>query len=240
MSQRFESLQPPRRFYTEVDMAPADRGFGVRLDGRALRTPMAHPLVLPSEALARLVAAEWADQGERIVMAAMPATRLAHTAIDAVPLARPETAAGVAGFAAADLVCYFAPGPASLRARQEEVWGPLLAWARSDLGLAFERGEGVVHRDQPAATLAKVEALAARRADFPLAGLAFAAQLFGSAILALALERGRLDGNQAFAASRIDETFQSGQWGEDAEAAAQARALQAEALMLGHWFAALR
>jgi chaperone required for assembly of F1-ATPase len=119
------------------------------------------------------------------------------------------------------------------------VWAPLIDWAAHDLGLAFESAEGIVHREQPSETLEAVEALAAGLDDFRLAGLALAAQLFGSAILALALERGRLDGAAAFAASRIDETFQAGQWGEDAEAAVWARSLQSEALMLESWFVAL-
>ena len=221
LTQTFESLKPPRRFYLGVDVAPAEGGFGVRLDERPAHTPQGRPLVLPTEALADLIAAEWAAQGERIVMTGMPATRLAHTALDAVPLARGETAASIARFAAADLVCYFAPSPASLRARQEAAWSPLIAWARDDLGLVFEAAEGVMHRDQPRATLAAVEALAAGLDDFRLAGLALAAQLFGSAILALALERNRLGGAAAFDASQIDEVFQAEQWGEDAETAAE-------------------
>jgi chaperone required for assembly of F1-ATPase len=75
--------------------------------------------------------------------------------------------------------------------------------------------------------------------DFALAALALAAQIFGSAILALALARGRIGGAEAFAASQIDEAFQAGQWGEDAEAAARARNLEKEAEMLQAWFAAL-
>jgi chaperone required for assembly of F1-ATPase len=234
----FESLQPPRRFYSRVDVAPAGRGFAVRLDGRTARTPQARPLVLPTRALAQFVADEWETQGERIVLPSMPATRLAHTAIDAVPGTRAETAAGVAGFAADDLICYFAKSPATLRARQEAAWTPLLAWADRELGLSFAPAEGIIHREQPAATLLAVEVMAGELDDFALAALALAAQLFGSAILALALARGRIGGAEAFAASQIDEAFQAGQWGQDAEAVATSRGLAREAEMLEAWFAA--
>ena len=50
-----------------------------------------------------------------------------------------------------------------------------------------------------------------------------AAGLFGSAILALALQRGRLTGEAAFDLSRLDEAFQEEQWGVDAEAAVRSR-----------------
>jgi chaperone required for assembly of F1-ATPase len=235
----FESLQPPRRFYSRVDVDPANGGFAVRLDGRTAKTPQARPLVLPTRALAQLVADEWNAQSERIVLPSMPATRLAHTAIDAVSSARVETAASVAGFAADDLICYFAQSPASLRARQETTWTPLLTWAERELGLSFAPAEGIIHREQPAGTLLGVELLASKLDSFGLAALAIAAQLFGSAVLALALARGRIGGAEAFAASRIDEAFQAEQWGEDAEAAAGARSLAREAAMLEAWFAAL-
>ena len=75
--------------------------------------------------------------------------------------------------------------------------------------------------------------------DFALTGLAHATALFGSAVLGLALQRGRLSGEEAFALSRLDEAFQEEQWGVDAEAAERTQKLAAEAVMLERWFAAL-
>ncbi len=88
--------------------------------------------------------------------------------------------------------------------------------------------------------MAAVETLAAGLDDFALAGLAFATALFGSAIIALALMRGRLTGEQACAAARLDEAFQEERWGVDSEAAERAKALAADAAMLEAWFKALR
>jgi chaperone required for assembly of F1-ATPase len=68
----------------------------------------------------------------------------------------------------------------------------------------------------------------------------FCTALFGSAILAFAVERGELSGEAAFELSRLDEALQIERWGEDAEAAARTQALRAEAEMAGRWFAALR
>jgi len=47
----------------------------------------------------------------------------------------------------------------------------------------------------------------------------------GSLVIALALLEGRLDAAAAFAVSQLDETFQIGAWGEDAEAAARRQGL---------------
>jgi chaperone required for assembly of F1-ATPase len=146
----------------------------------------------------------------------------------------------VARYAGSDLLCYFAEEPQRLVQRQALAWSPLLDWAEAELGLRLERTAGIVHCPQPPETLARVQALAAELDDFALAGLAHATPLFGSAVLALAVQRRRLSGPEAFAVSRLDEAHQEEQWGVDEEAAARTARLQMEAEMLDAWFPALR
>ncbi|HEY3695102.1 ATP12 family chaperone protein [Phenylobacterium sp.] len=229
----------PRRFYKAVSVAPEPGGFLVKLDERAVRTPGGARLVLPTEALARLIADEWAAQGERLEMAAMHATRLANTAIDAIPAAREPTAADVAQFAASDLLCYRAEAPAALTERQAERWDPILARAEREAGLSFVRARGIVHQAQPARTPARVRALALELDDFRLAGLAFGAALYGSAVLAIAALRAWLSAEEAFDLSRLDEAWQEDMWGEDAEAAQRTARLRGEARTLERWFRSL-
>ncbi len=214
-------------------------GFVVRLDARDLRGPKGGAVVLPTPALAEIVAEEWAGQGETLELAKMHATRLANTAIEQIPQARDATAQSIANYAASDLLCYFATDPAGLAERQERLWGPLLAKAEAEAGLRFERTSGIIHREQPAETLARVKALALELDDFGLAGLAFGAALFGSAVLAIALQRGWLTGEAAFNLSRLDEAWQEEQWGVDAEAAERTERLRAESAMLERWFGSL-
>jgi chaperone required for assembly of F1-ATPase len=214
-------------------------GFTVMLDSRALRGPKGAQVVLPTQALAGQVAAEWAAQGQTLDLARMHATRLANTAIESVPQAREATAQAIADYAASDLLCYFAVEPEDLLARQERLWGPVLDRAETEGGLRFVRAAGIVHQAQPAETLAQVKALALDLDDFGLTGLAFGAALFGSAVLAIAVRRGWLSGEQAFDLSRLDEAWQEEKWGVDAEAAERTARLRGEATMLQHWFEGL-
>jgi chaperone required for assembly of F1-ATPase len=129
--------------------------------------------------------------------------------------------AEIAKYAASDLLCYRAEGPAELVRRQAEAWDPVLAWAGSEFGAHLITGRGIVPVCQSPAALA---AIASRLSD--LDALALTAHhvmttLTGSAVLALAHARGRLTAEQAWAAAHIDEDWQIGQWGEDAEAQAR-------------------
>jgi chaperone required for assembly of F1-ATPase len=195
--------------------------------------------VLPTRALAEQVAEEWASQGETLEIPSMHATRLANTAIDAVAGTREETAAQVASYAASDLVCYFAQEPQALVERQEQHWGPVLARLEAEAKITFVRAAGIIHQAQPAESLEAVRRLALELDDFGLAGLAFGAALFGSAILGVALQRGWITGEQAFELSRLDESWQEEQWGVDEEAAERAARLRTEAAMLERWFRGL-
>ena len=73
------------------------------------------------------------------------------------------------------------------------------------------------------------EAIAAARKAIPLepwklAAVAAITTLTGSALLALALERGAIDADAAWAAAHVDEDWQMSQWGSD-EQALERRAL---------------
>jgi chaperone required for assembly of F1-ATPase len=166
----------------------------------------------------------------------MTLTRWAFTTLDRIDGSDQALANALADHADADLLCYRADAPAELVALEAEAWDPLLAWAEQSLGLIFVVTRGVVHRPQPEATLARVASLARGLDPFRRTGLAFAAGLFGSAILAFALSEGRLGGEAAFDLSRLDEAYQAARWGVDAEAATRTASLRQDARTLQLWF----
>lgn len=240
MSDKSELLLKPKRFYKAAAPAPVDGGFAIQLDGRTPKSPARRPLVAPTRLLAEMIAAEWEAQLVYIDNSLMPATRLAFTAIDRIAETRAEVAKEIVAYAASDHLCYRAEHPAPLVERQDREWGAVLDWAKAEYGFVFIPVAGIIHQPQPPSTLAAVEALALTLDDFALAGVAFAAGLFGSTVLALAVRAGRLTGRRALELSRLEETHQAEQWGQDDEATARAEALAVEAEMIDRWFAALR
>jgi len=238
-----ESEERLKRFWKAVDVAEREvgqgQGWAVTLDGRTPKTPAHAPLLLPTEAAGRLVAEEWAAQGEFIDPGTMPATRLASTAIDRVSQVREAVAEEIAAYAGSDALCYLADHPTSLVTRQAAAWGPWRDWAAADLGVVLAAAEGIVHCAQDPAAVARVKAHALSLDDFALTGLATAVPLLGSAVLGLALQRGALTGEAAFDLSRLEEAFQEEHWGVDADNAARTAARRAEAGLLDRWFRAL-
>ncbi len=235
-----EAARTLKRFYKAAGVDPAPEGWQIVLDGRPVRTPAGAALALPVAALAASVSAEWAGQETEVDIESMTLTRLANVAIDRTPLNRAALAAEVRRYCETDLVCHLAEGPAELRARQEAHWTGLRAWAGMALGVVLVPVTGVIAAPQPDASLRAAECHAAALDDFNLTGLAFGCGLLGSAVIAMALHAGEIDGAAAFHASRIDEDYQAALWGRDAESDAAAARCQAEALALDTWFTTLR
>ena len=225
----------PKRFYDKAEVAVTPEGHAVRLDGKPVRTPAGRVLAAPTLALGEAIAAEWNAQADTIDPAQMPLTRLANAIIDGVADRPAPVAAEIEKYLSSDLVCYRASSPHGLAERQARLWDPILDWARERLDATFTLGEGVVFVTQPDTALAA--ALGAIPTDpWRLGAVHAVTTLTGSALLALALARGRLTADEAWQAAHVDEDWNMEQWGRD-ELALERRAfrfaeLQAAATVL--------
>ncbi len=207
-----------KRFSKEVTVEPEGEGWGIRLDGRPVKTPARAVLVVPAQALAQAIADEWRALGEDIDPRALPLTGLANAAIDRVAPDRPTFAAGLARYAQSDLICYRATGPQELVAIQEIAWDALLGWARQRYDVDFVTTNGVIHVAQPPATVERLSHAVEALDAFRLAGLSPLVTIGGSLVAALALIEQAISPLQACDAVSIDERWQLERWGSDVEA----------------------
>jgi chaperone required for assembly of F1-ATPase len=208
-----------KRFWTAAEAVACDGGFTVRLDGRPVKTPAKAALVVPTQAMAKAIAAEWDAQTGEVKPATMPVTRAANSAIDKIIPQRDEVVEIIAAYGGSDLLCYRALGPAALIARQAAGWDPVLDWADTVLGARLVVTAGVMHVEQPYDALKRLTARVAGMTEFQLAGLHDLVAISGSLVLALAVTERRLSEGEAWALSRVDEAWQIEQWGADEEAA---------------------
>jgi len=237
LARRGARPQLRKRFYQLAHVGEAEGGsFPLLLDGKQVKTPARRPLAAPTRALAEKIAEEWNAQAEVIDPARMPLTRLANAVIDAVADQPKAVAAEIANYLGSDLLCYRADMPEGLVERQARAWDPILAWARQALGARFVLARGVVHVAQPEPAIAAMRAIIPSE-SWRLGAVSAITTVTGSAVLALALERGALDADTAWAAAHVDEDWQMSQWGRD-DAALERRAyhyadFQAAATVLG-------
>ena len=209
-----------KRFWKQADAVERDGGWGVELDGKPLRTPARDLLTVPTKALAEAIASEWNEVGDKIDPGTLPLTGLANAAVDRVAPDKEAFAKGIARYAEADLACYRAEGPSALVDRQTESWDALIGWGRRRFDLDFRTTRGIVHVDQPAATVDRLSHAVAALDPFRLAGLSPLVTISGSLLAALGVLEGTLMPDQAWDAVTVDDRWQLEQWGSDAEAEA--------------------
>ena len=216
----FKRPDLPKRFYAAVSVAEAEGGYVVFLDGKAIRTPLRRPLTVPTRGLAERLAGEWEAQAERIDPSTMPVTRLVNTVLDGIADDPAAVRDDLVGYVETDLLFYRASYPESLIRRQQEAWDPIVRAAERFLGARFVLAEGVIHAAQPASSIEAFRAeVASYRDPFAVAALHQMTTLTGSALVAMAIAKGWLDVEAAWAAAHVDEDWNIEQWGADEEAA---------------------
>lgn len=219
-----------KRFWKNAEVAERPEGYAVTLDGRGVKTPAKTALVVPTEALAREIAAEWEAQEERVNPVTMPFTRMANSALDKVTPQQAAVADMLAAYGDSDLLCYRADHPEGLVERQTAGWDPLLDWADATFGARLVPVLGVMHQPQDKGALARLTAEVHGQSPFALAAFHDLVSMSGSLVLALAVIRGERDAETAWQLSRIDEVWQEEQWGVDEEAAEIAQRKRGEFL----------
>ncbi len=207
-----------KRFYKEVTVEAADGGFGVRLDGRAIKTVGGRPQLVPTRALAEALAAEWAGQGAEIDPARFLYRDMTDYALDVVIGDPASVAAEILPYADTDTLCYRAEPDEAFAARQRLMWEPLLSDAETRLGIKFVRVSGVIHKPQPPETLARLQAELNRLNAFELAALRNTASLAASLVIGLAALLPGADLDGLWDAANLEEDWQAELWGKDEEA----------------------
>jgi chaperone required for assembly of F1-ATPase len=206
------------RLYQEIRTQETAPGrWQIFLDAEPVKTPAGNPVVVPTRRLADAIAGEWRSEGDKMRLERMGLTRLANTAIDRVSENRAMAVAELLKFAGGDLLCLRASGPTRLVERQSAVWDPLMEWAGKKFGISLETRCDIAPLTLLNGDVAALNYLLLQMDEFSLAGLVAAANILGSAILALALYDGLVDAAQAFEAAELDSRYQSEIWGEDPE-----------------------
>ena len=209
-----------KRFWKEVTIVPDGDRFAVELDGRRVKTPAKATLAVPTQAMAQAVAAEWDAQQGEVNPLTMPVTRSANAAIDKVAHQHAEVADMLAAYGDSDLLCYRAEAPEGLVLRQADTWGAALDWAVDVLNVRLSVHGGVVHHAQNPDDLARLSARVHALSSYQLAAFHDLVSLSGSLILGFGAALDWRTPDAIWEISRLDELWQTEQWGPDEDAQA--------------------
>ena len=208
-----------KRFYKTVGIEPVEGGHTVLLDDRMIKTQGGHPLTVPTEALALLLAAEWRDQGETIDPRGFPQRDRADYAIDVIAGDPTALVERLLRYAETDTLCYRADPDEALYRRQRAMWEPVLQAFEKREGVTMERVSGVLPRPLDTETRARLRARLEALDPFTLAALEALTSLSASLSIGMTALEPEAHIDALWEAANLEEDWQTEQWGEDAEAA---------------------
>lgn len=215
-------IKRTKRFYQTVAIRRGEDGFHLLLDNIPVKTPARREVIVPDEELAQLIAQEFAQQIAFIDPSTMPITRIINTVIDGVADDPQPVFEDILRFANSDLLFYRARMPEALVKRQADLWDPVIEWAETYLAVSFNVGAGITPIEQPqSAMIAFSLQLRQFSSPFALAAFHTITALTGSALIALATAKDKLDLEQAWKLAHVDEDWTAEIWGVDKEAQAR-------------------
>jgi len=217
-AQHHARIQLPKRFYKEVGVGTVGDGYAVTLDGKTPRTPGQVPVVVPSQALAEAMAAEWAVQVEDINPETMPVVRLVNAALEAGGTRVPALRAEIVKYAGNDLLLYRADSPRELVAEQERQWDAALVALARHFGVRFQPTVGILHQSQPESTLERLAAALDGTGVIDLVALNSITGITGSGLLTIGWHVGLFDEETVWTAAHVDEDHNIRLWGAVEEA----------------------
>lgn len=213
------SMKPvfQKRFFKTATVKEERGKFTILLDGNQVKTPGKRLLSVEYDLVAKGLAKEWNGLGEYIDMTTMPLTRIVNSAVDGVADSKSSVSDAIASYIGSDLICYRADEPETLVARQVEQWDPILNWIRQRFDIELKCTTGIVHLEQPQASIQRVREFIDSFDCLKVAALYTVATICGSASLAIGLAEGKFSDVQIWNAANVDEDWNIEKWGEDEE-----------------------
>ena len=124
----------------------------------------------------------------------------------------------------------FRDGSEELLLREKKIWDPILAWAKDEIKAEFKCSESLDVPEENNASLPFLQVFLDSLSDKELAAFYVAARNTKSVLLASALIKGRISGEEAYHAAYLPELWQAEKWGVDEEAEKKRDELRIELL----------
>ncbi len=226
-----------KRFYDKVTISNKKKaGFGILLDDKPLYTPAKAELVVPNYALAQEIASEWRQQGNDIIYQQLAMTSFAALVLDVIAPNPEAVLQELLAYGDTDLLLYREDREPELYEQQNKQWQPWVEWAQQEFATNYIITTGIMPVAQPDINQNKhSEVINKSYNKWQLAALIAVAKDTTSLILAHGFMQHKLDAEQLFLLSRLEENFNISKWGQEPEMIERAAMVQANLYAAQKW-----
>ena len=202
-------LTEKNRFYTKAYMFFSKEIYkwSIYLDKECLYSPNKNQILLPYKKLANAILKEWNAQSNIINLNTMPIMKYTFTSIDIISKYRSKIIRELSNYGYCDLLCYRASFPDSLVQRQENLWDPILIWAKNKLNIDLFVTHNVFPLQQNKDSILSIENYIDSLDEYHLLGLYEFTKITGSIILGIAFMCNAITYIDALNCAQLDNLY---------------------------------
>ena len=196
-----------KRFYKQVTVTDTAEGFGIALDGKAVKTPASHILLVKNKDMADILRAEWDAQEKDIVPDRMPANQLVMTSLDRIR-ERADTIAHILGYIETDLLFYRSEAE-PYRTKQAELWDKWVRVIEDKFGVTLKTTDHIESLEQSPLFVEKFEKYLGNLSDLHLTIFETLIDETSSPVLACALVDGHAGSEDLYQAVLVEDLIRA-------------------------------
>ena len=218
-----------------------ENNFLIKKNNEIFKTPEGNLLSSPYRKIAQFILSEINQnnkkEGENNIVTYR---RITNLAIDKINKDKNYFIKKIVNQVHSDTLCYFTSDPKDLLQQQINSWKPLLEWINNTYMIKLSYTCSLKKIIQDKKNVQSLNDILITYDEYKLSCISTLCQVTGSLVIALALCDSRINYEEAFRASKLEELYQLSKWGNDSEASNRREAICTDIYKASRYLTALK
>ena len=211
--------------------------YQILLNGVCIKTPKGNSIDLPNLKSAKLLVKRLKKNNKNKIIDEI---KITYTAIDKVALNKQKYIKEVLKFLSTDTIVFISDNQKKLYSKQKKYWEPLILWINEKFDLDLKHTSNLQIQNYSLDKNRLLNSYINKFSIYELSALISLTSLTNSLIISIALIESKINYNQAFRFSFLEELFQASIWGKDKEAYSRLNSIKLDIKLVKYYFDSIK
>ena len=211
--------------------------YKIVLNGVYIKTPKGNSIDLPNLKSAKLLVKTLKKNNKNKIIDEI---KITYTAIDKVALNKQKYIKEVLQVLSTDTIVFISDNQKKLYSKQKKYWEPLILWINEKFDLDLKHTSNLQIQNYSLDKNRLLNSYINKFSIYELSALISLTSLTNSLIISIALIESKINYNQAFRFSFLEELFQASIWGKDKEAYSRLNSIKLDIKLVKYYFDSIK
>ncbi|MBF87726.1 MAG: hypothetical protein CMJ14_06965 [Pelagibacterales bacterium] len=211
--------------------------YKIVLNGVCIKTPKGNSIDLPNLKSAKLLVKRLKKNNKNKIIDEI---KITYTAIDKVALNKQKYIKEVLQVLSTDTIVFISDNQEKLYSKQKKYWEPLILWINEKFDLDLKHSSNLQIQNYSLDKNRLLNSYINKFSIYELSALISLTSLTNSLIISIALIESKINYNQAFRFSFLEELFQASIWGKDKEAYSRLNSIKLDIKLVKYYFDSIK